>query len=148
MMQAFAFLLVGVLCSVVGEMLLKHGVSLVSTPAKPLELWPVPVLVETLWRVFTNPFVLGGFISVFAGSIFWLSVLSRLELSVAYPMLSISYVIVVFLSWLIFRENVSLLRFAGVIVIVSGVALIGISYQQDRTAQAMMISQEANISKR
>ena len=146
MMQAFAFLMVGVFCSVIGEMLLKHGVNTISTPAAPLELWPLPVLVNTLIRVFTNPFVLGGFISVFAGSIFWLSVLSRLDLSVAYPMLSISYVIVVFLSWIIFRENVSLLRFAGVVVIISGVALIGISHQQDQAALLKATTQETSVT--
>ncbi|MFN8535021.1 MAG: EamA family transporter [Dehalococcoidia bacterium] len=126
MIQAFGLLMVGISLSVVGELLLKHGVNHVG---RTLELWPLNELIGTLWSVFTNVFVLAGFACVFAASIFWLSVLSRVEISLAYPMLSISYVIVVILSYFIFRENVSLLRLAGCFVIVGGVAMIGLSYR-------------------
>jgi multidrug transporter EmrE-like cation transporter len=126
MVQAFGLLFVGVAFSVVGELLLKHGVNNVG---RTLELWPLPDLIGSLWSVFTNPIVIAGFACVFTASIFWLSVLSRIELSLAYPMLSISYVIVVVLSYFIFRENVTLLRLAGCFVIIGGVAMIGLSYR-------------------
>lgn len=126
MIQAFGLLLVGVVFSVTGELLLKHGVN---TVGRTLELWPFEHLLSTLVSVFTNIFVLAGFAFVFAASIFWLSVLSRIELSLAYPMLSVSYVVVVLLSWGIFRESVSFTRLLGVAVICGGVALVGLSYR-------------------
>jgi drug/metabolite transporter (DMT)-like permease len=127
MIQAFGLLFVGICFSVIGELLLKHGVN---NLGGTLELWPFPDLIGSLVRVFTNLYVLIGFVLLFAGSIFWLSVLSRLELSLAYPMLSLSYVVVVLLSWVIFRENVTPLRLLGVFVIVGGVALVGLSNSQ------------------
>ena len=54
----------------------------------------------------------------------WTVVLSKLDLSLAYPMVSMGYVLVVFLSWLILKEPVSLLRIAGLAVICCGVLLI------------------------
>jgi drug/metabolite transporter (DMT)-like permease len=126
MIQALGLLFVGICLSVVGELLLKHGVNNVG---RTLELWPLPELVRTLWSVFTNLYVLAGFACVFSASIFWLAVLSRAEISLVYPMLSISYVVVVILSYFIFRENVTLLRLVGCCVIIGGVALVGLSYR-------------------
>jgi len=57
-------------------------------------------------------------------SFFWLVAISRVELSYAYPMISISYVLVVFLSWLIFKEEVGPVRWLGVAIIIFGVYLI------------------------
>ncbi len=54
----------------------------------------------------------------------WTVVLSKLDLSLAYPMVSMSYVLVVFLSWLILKEPVNVMRIAGLVVICGGVLLI------------------------
>jgi drug/metabolite transporter (DMT)-like permease len=55
----------------------------------------------------------------------WLVILSRVELSYAYPMLSLSYVFIVLASWLIFNEHLSLLRLMGVLFISLGVMMVG-----------------------
>jgi len=54
----------------------------------------------------------------------WLWVLSRAQLSVAYPLLSLTFPIVVGLSALLFSESISAMRWAGVGVIVLGVSLL------------------------
>lgn len=112
-------LLVAISLSVTGEILLKQGMNRIGD----FSLDP-DMLVSSLFRAFTNPFVLGGFVFIFSGSIFWLAVLSRLQLSYAYPMLSLSYVIVVFASWIFLGEDLSLTRLAGVLIIVSGVFVV------------------------
>jgi multidrug transporter EmrE-like cation transporter len=118
-MYAFGPLLIAILMSTSGELLLKRGMSMVGVLSfTPSEFLP------TLIRAFTNPFVLAGFALIFGGSIFWLAVISRVDLSWAYPMLSLGYVLVVATSWLLLREQVSPLRLIGVFVICFGVYLV------------------------
>jgi multidrug transporter EmrE-like cation transporter len=54
----------------------------------------------------------------------WLMVLSRVEVSAAYPMLSIGYVIAAVLGFVFLGENVSLARMAGIALICGGVVLV------------------------
>jgi drug/metabolite transporter (DMT)-like permease len=51
-------------------------------------------------------------------------ILSRVNLSFAYPLLSTGYILVVVLSYYIFKEPVGWLRFGGVLVIVAGVIMV------------------------
>lgn len=119
MFKALLILLVAVSFSVTGELLLKHGMNNVGF----FSLQP-QLLLSGLVRTFTNPFVLSGFTCVFLGSIFWLSVLSRLPLSLAYPLLSVSYVLVVLSAWLLLKESISVDRMIGVFIIISGVVVV------------------------
>ena len=118
-MRPEIFLSIAVLFSVTGELLLKHGMNQLGV----LELAP-GLLVPALARVFTNPFVLAGFASIFAGSVFWLSVISRVQLSYAYPMLSTSYILVLLASWVFLGEHITWVRVLGVLVIIAGVSLV------------------------
>ena len=119
MFQAIVLLLIAISFSVAGEIMLKHGMNNVGVFSMQPDL-----LVGSLVRSFTNPFVVGGFAVIFTGSIFWLSVISRVPLSFAYPMLSLSYVIGVFAAWLILGEELSLTKLAGVGIIVVGVYVV------------------------
>jgi undecaprenyl phosphate-alpha-L-ara4N flippase subunit ArnF len=58
--------------------------------------------------------------------IFWLFAIVLLELSLAYPMLSLSYVLVyvVAVNWPLLNENVSWVRTLGIVVVILGVVLI------------------------
>jgi multidrug transporter EmrE-like cation transporter len=118
-LQAFLLLLIAIAMSTTGELLLKHGMNMVGV----LHLNPT-LFIPTLAKAFTNPFVLAGFALIFGGSIFWLAVLSRVDLSWAYPMLSLGYIIVVVESWILLNEPVTPLRFIGVLVICLGVFIV------------------------
>lgn len=118
-MKYFALLLAAVSMSVTGELLLKHGMNQVGV----LSLHPDNIM-SGLWRSFTSPFVLLGFASVFGGSIFWLSIISRVQLSYAYPMLSLGYVLVVIASWIFLNEQFHPMRLVGVLVICIGVVIV------------------------
>lgn len=119
MLKAFLILLVGIVFSVTGELLLKHGMNSVGS----LSVQP-SLLLPGLVRTFSNPFVIGGFASIFLGSIFWLVVISRIPLSIAYPMLSVSYVLVIIAAWLLLKESISVTRLVGAFVIISGVMIV------------------------
>ena len=115
----FALLMVAMLLTVTGELLLKSGMNRHGV----LEVSP-DTLVPTAVKLLTNPFVVGGFVFVFSGALFWLAVLSRWPLSLAYPLLSISYIIGIAASVVILKEKVNWVQLLGVLVIILGVYLV------------------------
>jgi drug/metabolite transporter (DMT)-like permease len=115
MFRVFLTLLLAICLTVAGELLLKAGVNRVGLFSFQ---WDVIRRTFTEWRV------LAGFLLIFAGSIFWLVVISRVDLSVAYPMLGLSYVITVFASWCLLDEPLNWQKVVGSVVICAGVALV------------------------
>jgi drug/metabolite transporter (DMT)-like permease len=117
--MVIALLMAGGCLSVIGELLLAHGMKRFGT----LDLG-LPTLIPTLFRVFTQPMIILGFVFVFSASIFWLAVLSRVHLSYAYPLLASGYVVTALLARILFNEPISLARWAGIIIICVGVVLV------------------------
>lgn len=86
---------------------------------------------STFWNlvcVMVRPKSLVGFSLYVIGTFIWLVVLSKLPLSIAFPLFSMSYFMVVFLSSTVLREKVDW-RFAaaGLLLISMGVTFIGLS---------------------
>jgi len=77
-------------------------------------------------QIASNPYVVGGFAAYGFGAILWLFVLSRIALSVAYPLVSLGFVFVSILSWLVLGEHLPPVRLAGLALIIGGVALVGL----------------------
>lgn len=82
---------------------------------------------QTLMRAVKEPLLWSGLVLFGVSALFWLIVLSRVDLSLAYPFVGISYVVIVALARFIFHEQVPTLRWIGVSVIAVGIALIGFS---------------------
>ncbi len=108
-----------VFLGVVGQLSMKQGMGQVV-----MRLGGVGDVVSSLIRALSQPFVTAGVALYAISALVWLIVLSRVELSFAYPMVSIGYIAVVILSRLIFHEQVSAVRIAGTVVICLGVVLI------------------------
>jgi drug/metabolite transporter (DMT)-like permease len=75
-------------------------------------------------RVVTSGFVLGGFFAYAVSAALWIVILSRAELSWAFPMVSLSYVLTAILSPLLLGESFSVQRFIGILVICLGVFIV------------------------
>lgn len=73
---------------------------------------------------FTNVYVVLGLLAYIIAAGTWIVVLSRVDLTVAYPMLSLGYIAVLILSALILKESVGVVRILGTILIILGVVLI------------------------
>ncbi len=58
-------------------------------------------------------------------------VLSRTELSFAYPMVAMGYILVFLLSWWLFKDSINLIRIIGLVLIFVGVLLIANSGQEN-----------------
>jgi drug/metabolite transporter (DMT)-like permease len=119
MMSIILPILLSVLLGVVGQLLLKHGMTVMGQ----LDIGASGI-VAALWQIATSPYVVGGLLIYVSGTFFWLLALNRVDLSYAYPFASLSYVLIFFASWLILHENISPLRVAGMLVICLGVFLV------------------------
>jgi len=75
-------------------------------------------------QVAANPFVLAGLFAYVVSVGVWLLVLSRVEVSFAYPLLSVGYIVNAVAGYYLFQENLSLTRITGILIICAGVYLV------------------------
>lgn len=120
MSKSLILILASVTMGVTGQLCLKAGMSQVGA----LTVDGVASLVQTTWRVLSTPLVLVGLTCYVLGAAFWLIVLSKLELSLAYPMLALTYVLIPLAAQFILGEQVPGLRWLGVGLIFAGVLVV------------------------
>lgn len=80
--------------------------------------------VRTVLAALSHPFVLLGLGLFAVGTVLWLVVLSRVDLSIAYPMGGASYAVIA-VAGIVMGEAVTPLRLGGMLLIGAGVALVG-----------------------
>ncbi|MEM5815631.1 MAG: EamA family transporter [Candidatus Aenigmatarchaeota archaeon] len=88
----------------------------------PLEI--KDIFSRKLFSIIFEKFVFIGIVFYLIATLIWLVILSKIELSTAYPMLAIGYVIIALLSKFLLNENLTLLKFVGIILISVGVFLV------------------------
>jgi drug/metabolite transporter (DMT)-like permease len=112
-------LLASVSLATTGQLLLKSGMNEIGV----LDLTDVGQLIRsalTTWQLLTG-------LTVFAASaVFWLLTLSRVPLSTAYPIVSLSYLLILGFSVLVLDERPNATIWTGAALIMSGISLIGI----------------------
>ncbi len=119
MLLVLALLITASALTVTGEVLLKIGINHVTTHVGAFSLEP-----RVLWATFTDWRVILGFALVFGGAIFWLGVISRVDLSFAYPLLALNYVIILIPSRILLNEPITMIRLVGALIIMIGVIVI------------------------
>lgn len=116
-MKGIPLVLSAVLMGAVGQIILKWGMRIYGEV-------PVGGVWGQLIPIFRVPQVTIGFLCYALSSLLWIAVVSSMDLSLAYPMVSVAYVVVVLASWLFFGEQITALRLAGVAIIMAGVVVI------------------------
>lgn len=111
-----AIVLINILMTTVGQVFLKLG-------AQSLKLHP-SLSVSALLSVATNAYLLIGLLLYALGTLIWIYVLSRAELSQVYPMIALGFVLTAVAGFWLFHEPVTMQRIAGIFVICLGVVLI------------------------
>lgn len=117
--SSLPLVLMSVICGVFGQLALKAGMTQVGQIGGAALTQPA-----MLARVAASPLVVGGLALYVLGAASWLTVLSRVPLSLAYPILALGYVITPLLAWLILKENMNAVRGLGILVIALGVILV------------------------
>jgi multidrug transporter EmrE-like cation transporter len=112
-------IMIGVLLNAAAQIVLKQGMRTIGTFAFSLEnIIPIGI------KVGLNPFIILGIGCYGISVIVWLMVLSRVDVSYAYPMLSVGYIVAALAGKMFFGEPVDLVRWVGIVTICIGVFLI------------------------
>ncbi len=118
-MGAWWLIALSVFAGVLGQILIKLGVGdngLVSdSGAGILSIFTV---------ILTTPLVMGGLVLYGVGAISWILVLSRMNLSYAYPFLALNFVLIAVLSRVLLQEPIPMIRWVGMGIICVGIVLV------------------------
>lgn len=114
--SAYVLLIIAILFGVAGQLLLKYGMS--QQPG---------FKITELLSLLRNLPVVSGFLLYGISTLMYFKVLANLDLSLAYPTVSLGYVLVVLFSKFFFKEPVTLSRWLAVGVICIGVILVGLA---------------------
>lgn len=118
-LAAFAFLMTGVLLNTFAQLLLKAGTNALGVITLGRDNW-----IDMLWRMGTQGHFVAGVAVYMVSLVVWIMGLSRVPVSVAYPMLSVGYVINAIAAYYLFGESVTISKWLGIGFIIVGVWLV------------------------
>lgn len=115
-----SWLLLGVFLNACAQLLLKAGAQRLSDIAA----FSWENLITMGFQTIGNPFIISGILIYIVSVIVWIGVLSRIEVGVAYPMISLGYVINAIAAYYLFNEHLTATRISGIFIILIGVFLV------------------------
>jgi multidrug transporter EmrE-like cation transporter len=115
----FTLLMTGVLLNAAAQLMLKAGTNRVGEFSFALDN-----LVPIGSRLASSPFILGGLACYVVSVVVWILALSRVPVSIAYPMLSVGYIVNAGAAWMLFGESLSAQKLVGIAFIIVGVFLV------------------------
>lgn len=116
---SFICILIGVSLNACAQLLLKAGVNAVGH----FDLTAANIL-PVGFRIATQLHIIGGLACYVLSVVVWIVGLSRVDVSIAYPMLSLGYVVNAFAAWYLFGEALSMQRLLGIGIILVGVVVL------------------------
>ena len=116
---SFSLLMTGVLLNAGAQLLLKAGTNSVGVFEFTRDN-----IVPVGWKLATEPHIMGGLACYVISVVVWIMALSRVEVSIAYPLLSVGYVLNAIAAWYLFGEALTPMRLTGIGVIIIGVCLV------------------------
>jgi drug/metabolite transporter (DMT)-like permease len=99
----------------VGQILLKVGAN---------KLGNIGLSIGGLFSIIKNYYILIGLVLFGTSFILWVKILTKNDLSYVYPMVSISYIIIVLASKFLFNEPFTINKIIGITAIILGVFII------------------------
>ena len=115
----FALLMTGVLLNAAAQLLLKAGTNAVGRFDFTAEnILPVGL------KLALEPHIAGGLACYVISVAVWIVGLSRVPVSIAYPMLSVGYIVNALAAWYLFGESLTAQKLVGIAFIVCGVFLV------------------------
>lgn len=116
--MGYVYILATLLLTTYGQLILKWRLN---------QFGPFPTGLSAQLKFFlialTDIYVLSSFFAAFLASLTWIATLTKFNLSYAYPYMSLSFILVLFLSYYIFNEPLKLTGIAGALLIIAGLYL-------------------------
>ena len=116
---SFGLIVLGVTLNTVAQLCLKQGMTIIGTVS--LEMTG---LFDLIQKAATSPLIFWGLACYVASFAVWLIVLSRVEVSMAYPLLSIGYIVTAVFGYYFWGESLGIYKIMGIFLICAGVVLM------------------------
>jgi|JI61114DRNA_FD_contig_31_1628723_length_638_multi_1_in_0_out_0_2 uncharacterized membrane protein len=117
--MGYVYIFLTVVFTVYGQLILKWRLN---------QLGDLPQLFSDkfffLLKSIFDPYIFSSFFSAFLASLFWMAALKEFELSKAYPMMSLSFLCVLFLSHYLFGESLTIQKIVGTAFVLVGIIII------------------------
>jgi drug/metabolite transporter (DMT)-like permease len=116
---SFALIFTGVMLNAAAQILMKAGTNSIGYFEFSVEnILPIGLKLATEWHIVVA-------LCCYALSvIIWILALSRVPVSIAFPLLSMAYIVTAVAAWYLLGEALSLTKVAGIVVIILGVIII------------------------
>ena len=114
-MMGYIYILLTLLLTAYGQLILKWRINLHGAFPEQFKFQ-----LYYFGKVLLDPYIISSFAAAFLASLTWIAALTKFEISYAYPFMSLSFVIVLFFSYLIFNEPLTLNKMVGIILIMIG----------------------------
>jgi len=116
---SFSLLMLGVLLNAGAQLLLKAGTNAIGHfEFSAANIVPIGL------KIALEPHIMGGVGCYVVSLVVWIMGLSRVEVSVAYPLLSVGYLINALAAWYLFGESLTAQKLVGIGFIIAGVFLV------------------------
>ena len=114
--MSYLYILLTILLTVYGQIVIKWQV---------LKAGALPEAtsdkIAFLLQLLLNPWIVSAFAAALLASVFWMAAMTKLQLSHAYPFMSLAFVLILIASGLFFHEAITPLKIAGIVLIVLGI---------------------------
>ena len=114
-MIGYLYILLTLVLTVYGQLILKWRMDLHGA-------FPEILKSQLLYlgRALLDPYIISSFAAAFLASLTWMAALTKFRLSYAYPFMSLSFLLVLVFSYLLFKEPFTMGKIAGVVLIIIG----------------------------
>lgn len=116
---SFALIITGVLLNAAAQILLKAGTNAIGHFE-----FSAANIIPIGWKLMTEWHIVVALTFYAVSVIIWILALSRVQVSIAYPMISLGYVVGAVAAWWLFDESLNPVKLAGIGVIIVGVVII------------------------
>jgi len=118
--KSILLILLSIAIAVGGQVLLKLGLNKIGS----VNVSSLDSLGHLFLGIIKSPMVLAGLFCYVISAAIWLVVLSAVQLSFAYPFIGLTYVLILFISKFVLKEDVNPIRWVGAAIITIGVVVI------------------------
>lgn len=81
-------------------------------------------IIQSAFILLKNPWILAAFCLYVPGLLLYLFILTKFELSYAFPLISAVYIFILLFSWIFLKEDINTLKIIGTLIIILGIILV------------------------
>ncbi len=114
-MMGYIYILVTLILTAYGQLILKWRIDFYGALPEQFKL-------QLLYfgKALLDPYIISSFVAAFLASLAWMAALTKFEISYAYPFMSLSFLLVLIFSYLLFNEPITLNKVVGLLLIIIG----------------------------